>query len=533
MQQADEIVFISLHNAGVHINDKIKTMKDIIAETGLLYNIITQLLKVIDQQQYGIFTDNLPKQTSDKVRVCAQQSAILKKLGYQENMSYHQILYPKSSDATQILSFLLKNLPIRDSRTNTRNTISKVLYSYVHNASRRSLPPKPTTQKNVNDALRIQNVLDSVNKQKLNGYTDILDDMRNASKAYIVKEEKDIEIIKDNKTPDVLVSVELRENTNEKKKRLEEALNQIEIEQKELKTSLTTIKTRIKTVDDFIIQEKNVLRQMLETKDILEKQKKLSDRQDVIKKKLNGLDASDKQEYLKALKQLKLDEKNKLVQFKQEWIEYENSLKLDLNSAKIEYDSAILKAKEMTRSVRDLRHKGKLLIVDIQELDDLINKQTLYYDGLDKRNQRQSHLDVVNGMTSFLKKQDNELQKIIHDSDLIKSELSTLQTNALEQGNTLIASIQQNHLNLKSDLQLSLNKQVTHMTSLFASLNEIKRKKGDATCSILLLKEKIDKTTSRVNELGHNALKKDYDEMHALNLELLKKIKDMDNAINH
>lgn len=119
-------------------------------------------------------------------------------------------------------------------------------------------------------------------------------------------------------------------------------------------------------------------------------------------------------------------------------------------------------------------------------------------------------------MTNFLKKQDIELDRIFNDKEGIARELDSLKSRAAERSITLTRGVQDTKV-FKPETKLSLNNQITNMITLFNSIIELQREKGETLSNMLILEEKFQKTKARVDELGYDEVKKDYNELCATN----------------
>ncbi|EDR24404.1 hypothetical protein, conserved [Entamoeba dispar SAW760] len=530
MQEVEEILFGSLHNCGVVIPKGINTLKGIISGGGVFYNLTTQILKLIDQQKYGIFTDSIPKQTSEKVRVCAKQASIIKEMGFSESIGYHQILYPKTTDVTNILNFLTKYIP-DDLSTNKsiRNSISKTLYDIVHNTNgekkRRILPPTPIRQKDINQRKRVSSILQKISQKKVEEQNDIIAEMKINAKIQVRKEiikKEDSDEEKED-SDDVMVAVELKESKNEKKIRLESELDDIVKERQEVEETLQKIKTRIEKVEDYISEGKSELKEMIKEKEELKRKQRSLERQKVIREKVKDIDANDKDEYIEKLEELKQSEMSKLEGLKQKWTLYEDEMKKEVQENEKKNDLIIEETKQKAKEVKQIRQKGKAIILEIQSLDEDIKEKEEINTKLDKRMQRQTYIDRTICMTKFLKKQDKELEKIFNNTNTIKSDLTQLKIKTSENYISLIRLIREN-TKYKEETKHSLITQITKMNNLFNSLVLLETQRGELNSTTLLNQEKFEKTQSRVEELGYTDVKKDFDELHKLNLEMINKI---------
>ncbi|BFU18268.1 polyamine-modulated factor 1-binding protein, putative [Entamoeba histolytica HM-3:IMSS] len=530
MQEAEEILFGSLHNCGVVIPKGIDTLKGIISESGVFYNLTTQILKIIDQQKYGIFTDSIPKQTSEKVRVCAKQASIIKEMGFNEPIGYHQILYPKTTDVTNILNFLMKYIP-DDLSTNKsiRNSISKTLYDIVHNMNdekKRRIPPQtPIRQKDINQRKRVNSILQKILQKKVEEQNDVIAEMKSNAKTQVRKEiiKKEENEEEEKKEEDVMVAVELKESKNEKKIRLESELDEIVKERQQVEDILQKIKTRIEKVEDYINEGKNELKEMIKEKEELMKKQKTLERQKIIREKVKDIDANDKDEYIEKLEELKQSEMNKLEGLKQKWTLYEDEMKKEVQENEKKNNVIIEETKQKAKEVKQIRQKGKAIILEIQSLDEDIKEKEQVNARLDKRMQRQIYIDRTISMTKFLKKQDKDLEKIFNDTNIIKSDLTQLKIKVSENYINLIRLIREN-TKYKEETKHSLITQITKMNDLFSSLVSLETQRGELNSTTLLSQEKYEKTQSRVEELGYVDVKKDFDELHKLNLEMINKI---------
>ncbi|KAJ7569366.1 hypothetical protein O6H91_01G075100 [Diphasiastrum complanatum] len=126
MDDAHQIVVLALERAGIALPPGVVTIHDV--ESAALTSICSQAVAMIkkageDEAFEGAPASHaLPQLMSERFRFCMDLAASVQKLGYREDISFHQFLYPSETSTYKLLRFLLEKLSTASANSSARSS---------------------------------------------------------------------------------------------------------------------------------------------------------------------------------------------------------------------------------------------------------------------------------------------------------------------------------------------------------------------------------------------------------------------------
>lgn len=114
MDEADSIFLNDLKLIGCQIPETISSAKDFNAT--VLVHCVLRCLRIWDKSRE--YPRSLATTRAQKVSQCTQIVAALQELGYNEKLSYHNLLYPNERDTRSLLAWLVSQVPIKEVNLN-------------------------------------------------------------------------------------------------------------------------------------------------------------------------------------------------------------------------------------------------------------------------------------------------------------------------------------------------------------------------------------------------------------------------------
>lgn len=109
-QDVDGIVLLNLRDLGWGGDEK--DPKSLAAfKQDHLYSAVLCCLNHIDDKFTANFPETLPRGTPAKVNVTTELAAVIKQLGFKDELKYDQLLYPNPSDTRKLLIWLVEQVP--------------------------------------------------------------------------------------------------------------------------------------------------------------------------------------------------------------------------------------------------------------------------------------------------------------------------------------------------------------------------------------------------------------------------------------
>eukprot|EP00163_Fabomonas_tropica_P031331 TRINITY_DN7416_c0_g1_i1.p1 TRINITY_DN7416_c0_g1~~TRINITY_DN7416_c0_g1_i1.p1 ORF type:complete len:662 (+),score=184.03 TRINITY_DN7416_c0_g1_i1:141-1988(+) len=107
MDATDKVLLLSLKSVGCEFDPSVGSVADFSPE--LIVEATARCLNVINPNANASTT--LPSQMSSRFRVCTDLATAVTDLGYNQELGYHQFLYPNEKDTRNMLLFLVERLP--------------------------------------------------------------------------------------------------------------------------------------------------------------------------------------------------------------------------------------------------------------------------------------------------------------------------------------------------------------------------------------------------------------------------------------
>jgi len=122
MEEVDNIIIHSLREIGCEIDDEVKSLKQF-GPHDVVTAVLT-CLRTIDTAKG--WPKLMPRHMSQKVSLCSDIAKTIKdELGYKDDqLGYHQFLYPAENDTRKLLRFMIEQLPETDSRPEEEEDVS-------------------------------------------------------------------------------------------------------------------------------------------------------------------------------------------------------------------------------------------------------------------------------------------------------------------------------------------------------------------------------------------------------------------------
>jgi len=109
-EEANEIALLALRQVGCDLPEGCGGVESF--STDILVRTTSHCLHVTgnsEMSEYGKAA--LPPDMSTKFRICTELAEAVKKLGYREELGFHQFLYPAEKSSRELIAFLLDRLP--------------------------------------------------------------------------------------------------------------------------------------------------------------------------------------------------------------------------------------------------------------------------------------------------------------------------------------------------------------------------------------------------------------------------------------
>ena len=109
-EEGNEITLLALRQVGCELPEDCSGVDAFSPD--LLVRVTSQCLLVSGNTEMAEYRKaTLPPDMASKFRVCTELAEAVKKLGYREEIGFHQFLYPAEKSSRELVAFLLDRLP--------------------------------------------------------------------------------------------------------------------------------------------------------------------------------------------------------------------------------------------------------------------------------------------------------------------------------------------------------------------------------------------------------------------------------------
>ncbi|URE49458.1 hypothetical protein MUK42_08625 [Musa troglodytarum] len=112
MDEAEEILLSSLRSSGVSLPSGLSASSSSIKglSPNALLSVCAQSLRLIRGTASASLPTSIPDAATERFKVCADVAAVIKSIGYKDDLSFHQFLYPTNEESYKLLRFLVERL---------------------------------------------------------------------------------------------------------------------------------------------------------------------------------------------------------------------------------------------------------------------------------------------------------------------------------------------------------------------------------------------------------------------------------------
>ncbi|XP_064983841.1 uncharacterized protein LOC135624299 isoform X4 [Musa acuminata AAA Group] len=112
MDEAEEILLSSLRSSGVSLPSGLSASSCSIKglSPDALVSVCAQSLRLIRGAASASLPTSIPDAAAERFKVCADVAAVIKSIGYKDDLSFHQFLYPTNEESYKLLRFLVERL---------------------------------------------------------------------------------------------------------------------------------------------------------------------------------------------------------------------------------------------------------------------------------------------------------------------------------------------------------------------------------------------------------------------------------------
>ncbi|XP_009419973.1 uncharacterized protein LOC103999829 isoform X4 [Musa acuminata AAA Group] len=112
MDEAEEILLSSLRSSGVSLPSGLSASSSSIKglSPDALVSVCAQSLRLIRGAASASLPTSIPDAAAERFKVCADVAAVIKSIGYKDDLSFHQFLYPTNEESYKLLRFLVERL---------------------------------------------------------------------------------------------------------------------------------------------------------------------------------------------------------------------------------------------------------------------------------------------------------------------------------------------------------------------------------------------------------------------------------------
>ncbi|KAK8925776.1 hypothetical protein KSP39_PZI018642 [Platanthera zijinensis] len=118
MNEAHEILLSSLRSSGISLPAGVSSINDFSPD--VLISTCSQSLRLILDSAHS-FPTSIPSAAAERFNICAEVASAIKSLGYREELSFHQLLYPSNEVSYKLVRFLVERLSDDSSEEEAKN----------------------------------------------------------------------------------------------------------------------------------------------------------------------------------------------------------------------------------------------------------------------------------------------------------------------------------------------------------------------------------------------------------------------------
>jgi hypothetical protein len=107
MSEVDGLILLNLQQLGYSVD--VASLGEFDADA--VYSAVHFVLARIDEEKASQFPESLPRATVQRMNACTKVAAHIRELGYRNELSYHQLMYPTSADTRKLLAWLTQAVP--------------------------------------------------------------------------------------------------------------------------------------------------------------------------------------------------------------------------------------------------------------------------------------------------------------------------------------------------------------------------------------------------------------------------------------
>ncbi|CAH1106385.1 unnamed protein product [Psylliodes chrysocephalus] len=467
MEEVDKIIIESLRNLECDIGVKIKNLKQFDADmvTGAVSSCLEAIL-------HSSFPKKLPPSMSARLKLASNMAEQIKDLGFREDMGYQSILYYNEEEVRRVLIFLIERLPRETIKTVSVEQIGyvsrivKTLEDNIKESLSKTWVPSCFLRQGVRETSQgyIVNSLGdscSLRTEKLD-----IPDSRTQNeelKYYWIHNVPDVTkqcshrklipslLYKDSEFPEdfdlknvirksEIVSLNTIEtdlnipiSSSEKiektsvdiiniDKDIETRAEQSKIDK--LSEELENKKSQYILLQDKVKTKEALLKELIRTKN--EEQNYLIETLAKVKLKTKTQTVLSKEENLAKLNNMIEKANDRLAELAKQWHEIQTPLLEEYKCLKDSLTSEESKYQEQKEKLENFKETEIKLNENIKEKKDLSQNLTQQYKQINRKNNRAMYTRRILEIISNIRKQNNDIQKVLKDTREIQKEIKNL-----------------------------------------------------------------------------------------------------------
>jgi hypothetical protein len=449
------------------IDEDVTSLKQFDAD--MIVTAISRCLEAILPD--ATFPKNLPPSMSVKLKITSSLATQIKDLGFRDDIGYQTILYCNEAEIRRVLMFLVERLPRDTSKiahveqTGYLPTLVKEIEQKVkrslqqfwvpscvlHNGYRKNETgyffhslgdSKPLHSKK----LKIPRISQNLKNEALKQYwihnvpvvtkqcspkelvqSLLFEDCLINSESSYLRRCFSISSSKEDELPSQLLSnssglsqaspvseanvAPVVESSSESKlQSLVEKVKEKKQECLELQESVKNYEMQLAQMDKMKIEEEEALQNMLAEVNL----------------KTKTLTVISKEENLQKLKNLIEANKNKLLSLTEQWNKIQTPLLEEYKTLQSAISNEDLKQQQEQSKLRKLEETQRALTLDLKEKTQLEEQLRQKLEQINKSHNRSGYTRRILEIIGNIKKQDEEIQKILNDTKSVQREISTL-----------------------------------------------------------------------------------------------------------
>ncbi|EFA01483.2 Coiled-coil domain-containing protein 22 homolog-like Protein [Tribolium castaneum] len=507
------------------------------------------------------FPKKLPPSMSNKLKITSSLAAQIKDLGYRDDIGYQTILYCNEAEIRRIFMFLIEKLPRESSKTthveqtgyiptlvkDIEHTVKKSLQQFwvpssvLRNGCRKSdniyiFNSLGNSRPLCTKKLKVPSSSKVYNNETLKQYW--VHNVPAVTKQCSSKEllpsllfedsfisSEDISLrkclkIASRPTDLLLQSSELVQATTkaESVKITEMTESETENKLKSLLEELNLRKNKCLELEDAVKSCETQLKLAIKTK--TEDEEILQNTLAQVSLKSKTLTVISKEENLQKLKHMIEASKNKLLNLTEQWNQIQTPLLEEYKSLQNAISHKDLKRQQEQEKLRKLEETQKTLKIDLNEKTQLEEELRKKLQQINKTHNRSGYTRRILEIIGNIKKQDDEIQKILNDTKMVQREISNL-TGQVDRSFTLADELifrdakQDETARRAYKLLAQLRDDCSSIIKAVTDLGAVERECRN-------LQEQIDSETGKESAVKLERVNKDLQEMRKETEQLLK-----------